>query len=102
MGNLHSLKTFYVSSNELKKLPISIGNMKSLEIIRLENNWVSNLPDSVGNLSNLGILDIRLNPIRDLPRTLLDIKGNLYSFGCDYEALSFAAKKIANQLHRMK
>jgi leucine-rich repeat protein SHOC2 len=58
IGNLQSLKTFYIRGGKITALPESIGNIIPLLSIMLQYTNIANLPASIGNLRNLVSLGV--------------------------------------------
>ena len=53
IGQLGSLETLLLESNQLVSLPAEIGQLGSLQLLRLESNQLSSLPESLLHLSSL-------------------------------------------------
>ena len=73
LGNLTSLTSLDVSSNELTSLPESLGNLTALTSLDLGYGRLGTLPDWLGNLTSLTSLDVSSNELTSLPESL----GNL-------------------------
>jgi len=74
----------------LKSLPESIGNLTSIKNFYLQRNLLTSIPRSFGNLTSLEELNLRSNPIKTLsnfPLTILKFTYNL-----DY--LTIKGKKL--------
>ena len=78
IGNLDSLKTLRLSSNQLTgTIPESITNLSNLtDLYLLGNQLTGSIPDSIGNLSSLKVLLLNSN---QLTGTIPDSIGNLSS-----------------------
>jgi len=74
IGNLGSLKSLYLSGNDLGNIPPEIGNLTHLENLDMGASGLSgDIPPEIGNLSNLKHLDIYYNDITNIPSEI----GNL-------------------------
>jgi Leucine-rich repeat (LRR) protein len=95
--HLQNLKRFYMSCNNIKKIPVElcnlnlqelslsknkltsipseIGNLKNLEHLWLYSNPFTYLPSEIGNLTNLKYIDIINNRLTHIPDELYQIPG---------------------------
>jgi len=69
IGNLISLESLFLGSNQLWTLPEFIGNLKSLKELYLSNNELSTLPNSILKLKSLQYLNLEDNDIWTLPES---------------------------------
>ena len=86
ISKLKSLQTLKLQVNQFSTLPVSISNLKSLQVLWLNNNQLTTLPESIGNLSSLQILRLESNQLATLPESI----GNLKSL----EKLSLRNNKL--------
>ena len=70
IGQLSSLQSLDLRSNQLATLPDSIGQLRSLQELHLYGNQLAALPDSIGQLSSLQLLDLSHNQLATLPDSI--------------------------------
>jgi hypothetical protein len=67
IGNLRSLKTFYLNDNKFNQLPETIGNLTELLVLNVSNNELTGLPNSITNLRKLIQFYANRNYIATIP-----------------------------------
>jgi len=67
IGNLKSLTSLDLSSNQLTSLPSEIWSLKNLTSLNLGKNQLTNISAEIGNLKNLKLLDLSQNQLTSLP-----------------------------------
>ncbi|MDH4129427.1 MAG: leucine-rich repeat domain-containing protein, partial [Spirochaetota bacterium] len=63
--NLRNLKSLFLWSNNISKIPTEIGKLEKLELLYLWKNNLTTLPDEIKNLKRLKRLDIKRNPLSE-------------------------------------
>lgn len=71
MGNLTSLKTLNLSSNQLTALADQLANCSSLQELDASSNNVTNIPAALGALGKLKVLQLDNNNITFVPAEIL-------------------------------
>ena len=76
----NKIKSWNLSSNDIKSLPESFGYLKIEGNLNLSNNELKTLPESFGNITVGGYLDLAHNNFKTLPNSFGNIKlsGSLY------------------------
>jgi hypothetical protein len=88
IGNLSSLRTLSINSNQLTDLPPEIGRLNRLEQLYLFNNHLISLPPEIGSLSHLEMLYLSRNQLNSLPAEI----GNLGKM----QILSLTENQLSN------
>ena len=73
LGQLSSLQSLDLARNQLATLPDSLGQLSSLQKLVLDGNRFTTLPDSLGQLSSLQTLDLAGNQLATLPDWLIKL-----------------------------
>ena len=74
IGQLKSLKEFWLTLNQLRFLPEAIEQLKSLEKLFLDHNQLTSLPDAIGQLSSLQTFNLNNNRLSSLPDTIGELQ----------------------------
>ena len=74
IGELASVHTLGLNSNELCELPESIGDMRSLARLLLDDNALQAVPASVGRLARCEELGLSANRLASLPDALGELR----------------------------
>ncbi len=77
-GNLTNLQELHLANNQLSGLPATLGNLSSLLSLHLDNNQLTDLPVTIGNLSALQLLSLANNQLSELPNALTSLTGLTY------------------------
>ncbi|UOB19145.1 leucine-rich repeat domain-containing protein [Abyssalbus ytuae] len=67
IGQLTSLETLSLYSNQLTSIPAEIGQLTSLETLSLNNNQLTSIPAEIGQLTSLGYLYLDYNQLTSIP-----------------------------------
>jgi len=74
LGDLPSVKEFYLHSHSYSSISENIGNLKSAEVIEIDDMELNSLPKSIGNLENLRFLSIYSGNLTSLPDEIGNLK----------------------------
>jgi internalin A len=95
IGNLSSLKSLYLHSNQLTSIPAELGNLSGLQELYLHSNHLTSIPAEFGNLSNLKTLDLSFNQLRLVPIELGKLS-NLIVLELAFNQLTSIPAKLGN------
>jgi internalin A len=70
IGQLRTLTTLDLASNQLSNLPKEIGQLKALTTLRLGRNQLSSLPEEIGQLTALTEFHLDTNQLSSLPEEI--------------------------------
>ncbi|UOB19143.1 leucine-rich repeat domain-containing protein [Abyssalbus ytuae] len=67
IGQLTSLKGLYLGNNQLTSIPAGIGQLTNLEFLFLHNNQLTSIPAEIGQLTSLVRLYLSNNQLTSIP-----------------------------------
>ena len=74
IGQLRALTLLYLSWNKLTSVPAEIGQLASLESLALNDNQLTSLPAEFGQLASLQVLWFARNQLTSLPGSERDLR----------------------------